>query len=346
MIKTGKELAAACLDVAKNYKSLYVMGCFGWPMNEQNKKRVKSEYTYNQNRAAKIDAASADTFGFDCVNLIKALLWGWNGDVNATYGGSKYNTNGVPDINDDMMIKVCTEVTTDFSKIQPGEVVWMQGHIGVYVGDGLAVECTPIWKDGVQITAVHNIGWKSGYNGRIWTSHGKLPYVSYVATPSEEPEHWYRIRKSWDEPASQIAANKNLDYAKAGCPEGYSVFDWNGNCVYYNGGGEFVTEAYPLEEFVRDIQKACGATVDGVAGAETLRKTVTLSAKFNATHAAVKAVQSRLWALGYQEVGEADGEAGPKFTSAVAAFQKDHGCTPTGIMEEWGKTWQKLLGLA
>ena len=162
----------------------------------------------------------------------------------------------------------------------------------------------------------------------------------------EEPEHWYRIRKSWEDAASQIGAYKDLEYAKAGCPEGYSVFDWHGNCAYYNGGGEFVTDTYPLKEFVRDIQITCGAAADGIPGAETLSKTVTLSQYVNATHPAVKAVQQRLLVLGYQEVGEADGEAGPKFASAVAHFQQDNGCTPTGMMEEWGKTWQKLLGMA
>ena len=83
MIKTGKELAAACVDVATNYKTLYVLGCFGWPMTEEKKRRAKNEQSYNRkaNRAAKIDAASADTFGFDCVCFIKALLWGWRGDA-------------------------------------------------------------------------------------------------------------------------------------------------------------------------------------------------------------------------------------------------------------------------
>ena len=31
----------------------------------------------------------------------------------------------------------------------------------------------------MQITAVANIGNKSGYNSRRWTKHGKLPYVTY-----------------------------------------------------------------------------------------------------------------------------------------------------------------------
>lgn len=180
-IKTAKELAAAAEFVAKNYKTLYVMGCFGAPMTAKNKARYTKNHSYNKQafRAEAINAASTDTFGFDCVCLIKGLLWGWNGDTAKVYGGAGYAINGVPDIGADTMIKKCKDVSTDFSKIQVGEVVWMPGHIGVYIGDGLAVECTPIWKDGVQITAVANIGRKEGYSLRKWEKHGKLPYVTY-----------------------------------------------------------------------------------------------------------------------------------------------------------------------
>ena len=83
------------------------------------------------------------------------------------------------------MIKVCKEISTDFSKIEIGEAVWMEGHIGVYVGDGLAVECTPKWDNKVQITACNRA--VSDYNRRNWTKHGKLPYVTYVAEPAPEP---------------------------------------------------------------------------------------------------------------------------------------------------------------
>lgn len=71
------------------------------------------------------------------------------------------------------------EVSTDFSRIVPGAAVWLPGHIGVYIGDGLAVECTPKWRNKVQVTAVSNIGAKAGYNARKWTKWGKIPYISY-----------------------------------------------------------------------------------------------------------------------------------------------------------------------
>lgn len=179
-ITTGKQLAEAALNVAKNYKTLYVMGCFGAPMNAANKKRYTQNHNYNKaaNRMKMINAASADTFGFDCVCLIKGLLWGWSGDTTKTYGGAGYAVNGVPDVSADGMIKLCKNVSTDFSKIEVGEAVWMSGHIGVYIGDGLAVECTPKWSNCVQVTACNCT--KSGYNRRNWTKHGKLPYVTYV----------------------------------------------------------------------------------------------------------------------------------------------------------------------
>ena len=187
---TNIELANKLKDIAKNYKTLYVMGCFGAPMTASNKKRYTQNHSYNRQaaRTAMINAASADTFGFDCVCLIKGVLWGWKGDKNAIYGGASYACNGVPDIGADTMITVCKNISTDFSKIEVGEAVWMEGHIGVYVGDGLAVECTPRWDNKVQITACNRS--VSGYNRRNWTKHGRLPYVTYTQqTQPSEPSN-------------------------------------------------------------------------------------------------------------------------------------------------------------
>lgn len=169
-------------DIATKYKTLYIMGCFGSPMNNTNKKRYCNNHSYNKqvNRTNKIRTASADTFGFDCVCLIKGILWGWKGNSNAIYGGAVYNSNGVPDKNADQIMDYCSEISTDFSNIIPGEIVHMSGHVGIYIGDGLVVECTPIWKDGVQITAVGNIERKTGYNTRTWVNHGKLNFIDYV----------------------------------------------------------------------------------------------------------------------------------------------------------------------
>lgn len=173
------------IDIANNYKTLYVMGCFGAPMTAKNKTRyinngAHNKYNARPERKRMINAASEDTFGFDCVCLIKGVLWGWCGDKTRTYGGAGYAVNGVPDIGADGMINKCLNVsTTGWANMVPGEAVWLSGHIGVYIGNGLAVECSPAFANKVQITAVGNIGSKSGYNTRKWTKHGKLPYLDY-----------------------------------------------------------------------------------------------------------------------------------------------------------------------
>ena len=177
---TAKELAEACRRVADDYKTLYVMGCFGAPMTAANKKRYTTNHKYNRDpaRTKLIMAATDDTFGFDCIGLIKGLLWGWDGNKNRVYGGVTYTSNGVPDLGADTAITICKEVSTDFSKVEVGEVVWKPGHIGVYIGKGLAVEATPAWEDKVQITSCNCD--RSGYHRRTWTKHGKLPYVTYT----------------------------------------------------------------------------------------------------------------------------------------------------------------------
>ncbi len=177
----SNEFVNIAKKIATNYKTLYILGAFGAPMNAKNKNRYTHNYSYNSQatRKNKILNVSSDTFGFDCVCLIKGILWGWNGNQNMTYGGATYCSNGVPDVNADQMMNYCTNISNNFSNIQIGEVVHMAGHIGIYIGDGLAVECTPIWKDGVQITAVGNIGKKNGYNTRYWEKHGMLRFIDY-----------------------------------------------------------------------------------------------------------------------------------------------------------------------
>ena len=173
--------------IAENVDTLYVYGAFGAHLREDNYERYLKKYAYNarSDRKAKIEASLDNcVFGFDCVCLIKSVFWGWDGDLDANYGGATYKSNDVPDIGANRMIEECYDVSDDFSTIEIGEFLWMQDHCGVYIGDGLAVECTPLWRDGVQITSVANLQNSSNiYNERKWTKHGKLPWVDYSKEP-------------------------------------------------------------------------------------------------------------------------------------------------------------------
>lgn len=218
----SKTFIEKLIDAAQNHKTLYVMGCFGAPMTAANKTRYTQNHSYNKQaaRTAMIKAASADTFGFDCVCLIKGILWGWTGDKSKTYGGAVYASNGVPDIGADSMIGKCKNVSTgNWGNMTPGEALWVPGHIGVYIGDGLAVECSPAFENDVQITAVGNIGKKAGYNTRTWQKHGRLPYVDYsdaggsatvVTPPASGGETVYTVKKG--DTLSAIAAKYGTTY--------------------------------------------------------------------------------------------------------------------------------------
>ena len=63
MININLKLSAAIKNIATKYKTLYVMGCFGAPMNAANKQRYCNNHSYNRraDRTAMIRAASGDT---------------------------------------------------------------------------------------------------------------------------------------------------------------------------------------------------------------------------------------------------------------------------------------------
>lgn len=53
----------------------------------------------------------------------------------------------------------------------------------------------------------------------------------------------YRIRKTWDNAASQLGAYSVLENAVKACPAGYSVFDWNGTTVHTEAAGRVTVAA-------------------------------------------------------------------------------------------------------
>lgn len=253
------DLAALLRDIAENYKTLYVMGCFGAPMNAANKKRYTQNHSYNKkaSRTKKINAASSDTFGFDCVCLIKGVLWGWCGDTSKKYGGADYASNGVPDIGTESIINVCSNVSTDFNNIEIGELVWMKGHVGIYIGDGLAVECTPSWENKVQITACNKS--VKGYNRRNWTKHGRLPYIDYVVEKKDEP-----AISVWE--WQKAAVKDGFSFPKYGCDG-----EWGAECeaVAKKAICKKRLLSYKYPNLTKLVQKAVGVTVDGKFGEDT-----------------------------------------------------------------------------
>ena len=117
----------------------------------------------------------------------------------------------------------------------------------------------------------------------------------------------YRVRKSWDEPKSQIGAYRNLDSAKSICTDGYFVFDEKGKVVY------------PVEAKKMPVAKK------GDKGTST------------------KAVQTLLQLYGYDLAPYGvDGDFGSITEKCVKEFQKNNNLDVTGIVNE--QTWIALIG--
>lgn len=142
-------------------------------------------------------------WNFDCVILIKAVLWGWNENKNHSHGGAVYLSNGVYDDDANNILNRCSNVSRDFSKIEVGELLWMPGHVGIYVGNGNVIECTAAWDRKVLKSQIDSTGRRSKNGSCVgyWTRHGKLNYIDYSKSNSSSTskadlsENTYVVKK-------------------------------------------------------------------------------------------------------------------------------------------------------
>ncbi len=166
----------------------------------------------------------------------------------------------------------------------------------------------------------------------------------------KKKEVWYRVGTDWKNGIcqKQTGAYHNRDFAIADCQPGQSVYDESGKAIYSAGKVEAtdICPTYTQKNFIKDVQSATGSKVDGIAGDETIGNTVTVSATKNRKHPVVVPLQKRLNALGH-DCGTVDGIAGPKFTSAVNAYQKNvlGYNNLDGEITAGKKMWKSLLGM-
>lgn len=141
-------------------------------------------------------------YSFDCWNLIKVVLAGWQptGVV-----GSKGSTSVTGDVDGATLLKNCTNRSKDFSKISvPGTYLYLSTnpHAGVFIGEFQnggktynVVECTKnmyAGQDGVTYSYVDKDGTRRPYAGGPskgkWTDYGLLTkWVTYGDIPAPAP---------------------------------------------------------------------------------------------------------------------------------------------------------------
>lgn len=265
---TANEFVNKAKEYASKYKTTYVWGTFGWPTTNTLVQRALKAYSTNSKYESKLNSlVSKGYIMSDCVGMIKSILWGFTGDTSKIYCGAAYASNNVPDINADTMIAKCKDVSTDFENIIAGEVVWMSGHIGIYIGDGKVVECTPSWNDGVQITALGNIKSTTATHSRVWTKHGKLPYVDYTGE-SVAIENANKISKTaynsgyiYHIPFDDIAYIGYIPSVNLSARKGELVTNAYSRLRYNGRKADFIFNA---ELFGSDMSAASAITDEGV----------------------------------------------------------------------------------
>ncbi len=124
------------------------------------KKQYPAHYQYSR-----MDKYRAE-FGervHDCVGLIKGYLWSESPDVLPKY-------NAAQDVSANGMLAKCKTRGKIWSMPEiPGILVFMTGHVGIYIGSGRVIEAR-----GFNYGVV-----ETDLNERGWTSWGKCPWIDY-----------------------------------------------------------------------------------------------------------------------------------------------------------------------
>lgn len=176
---TGQGLADYCKGLIGK-PSAYMWGEFGREITVSRIEAAAKQYPshYSAQRVAHLKTLVGKGYiGSDCVGMIKSYYWGGVGNVK--YVAATDKSAG-------MMLNAA-KVKGDIGSIpeRPGVCVWMEGHIGVYVGNGEVVECTlGTFGDGFVQTKL---------SARKWLKWLECPYISYEAVsepvePPKEPE--------------------------------------------------------------------------------------------------------------------------------------------------------------
>ena len=235
----------------------YVWGTFGQVLTSALLEEKSRQYkTHVGNRKEFIRQRWLNRRVADCVGLIKAFLW-WNGDNS----NPRYNAN--QDLTADgyyNKAKVKGAINT-LPEI-PGLCLWRKGHIGVYIGNGEAIEARGT-EYGVVKTEVRN---------GTWTHWLQSPFIEYHKVDSTDFD-WAKERGYLDGKATDLVTKsetatilrihltdkeKEIEDIVEKAPEVKPVYsDW----IYSYQGITHVAEIEPMSLKCTDMILKKGADI-------------------------------------------------------------------------------------
>lgn len=163
--KNNLDLAAFAQE-AWQHQWGYVWGMFGDVLTE--KWLGDKIQQYPQEVGDKEDIIREKWMGrrtADCVGLIKA--YGWFDPITGTI---TYNSGNMPDCSTETMFEAAIETgRLDTIPETPGIIVYREGHVGIYMGDGIVIEAK-----GTEYGVV-----KTKLSQSDFTHWFKCPYIEY-----------------------------------------------------------------------------------------------------------------------------------------------------------------------
>ena len=120
----------------------------------------------------------------DCVGLIKG--YSWYDPQTESFG---YAVNGMPDLSANQIYEYSDEKgTIDTIPEIPGLLVWMDGHVGIYIGNGEVIEAMGTHY-GVVRTQLSRRGWQAWAKvpGIVYLEESEEPTEESTTDPSEVP---------------------------------------------------------------------------------------------------------------------------------------------------------------
>ena len=270
---------------------------------------------YNNKFPKNLGYYDGSKWSFDCWNLIKVVLSGWQPRAEKGYYIHPQNLV-TGDIDGRTMLNRCYSRSRDFSKLrQQGTYLYLESspHSGIYVGDFTlggkvynVIECTKnstFNANGVTYTYVDKDGSRRRYKGGAkclsWSEYGLLPsaWLEYEDTPYPLPHD----------------------------------------------------EVYTIEEFRTDVMNIlCATSIQ-----DAFNKTIKISTTWNKHNALVTPLERYFKALNYYsgEIEKDNGKTpdyGQGCKSACMLYQR-YVVQPKnpkdidGVLDRKGATWKKLL---
>lgn len=159
---TNEELVRIATDIYENCKTVYAKGGIGWKLTQDRLDSLIRQYPANKQYISTKDIGKC---ACDCSGMIVGMAYdGWRVNRDPVWTKSH-------DWNDQMLHDRLTD-TVSPDKAIPGMCLWKQGHVGLCIGNGYALDSNAEKSgSGIHLRKVSDIK---------WTLAGKLPEIEYV----------------------------------------------------------------------------------------------------------------------------------------------------------------------